>query len=225
MRRDNYLVFNRVNPSYALQKSMSSRTPMRDDTTWVRGTASCSTSSRSSAWSARSVTTSTGQPSRSSKSAISPPGKKKERSGPVSTSKSTSLDGEASPRAREPKTRRFCTPCRAAIALMASRFAVSRGSTSMEVGGAVRERGRKRTAPGRDSCVSVRAGIAEGDALGDKSGAVTVRMDCISCAFFAQSFSACPRIRGIRGEKEDGTDFAEGKVRHQFPFMITPDIP
>src|ERR1022692_3196979 len=70
-----------------------------------KGTASCSTRSRISGWSALSSATSTLRPSSSSRSTSRPPGNHGGVRGPASTSKSRSLSSRASPLAKEPNTR------------------------------------------------------------------------------------------------------------------------
>ena len=80
-----------------------------------KGDASLIMRSRIRALSPRSVTTSTSRPNISLSSISSPPMSSRVRPGSISTRKSTSLSGRASPRTTEPKTRTLWAPCRAAI--------------------------------------------------------------------------------------------------------------
>lgn len=85
------------------------------------GTASPTTRARIRGRRPVSVTTSTLQPRRPSKSLNSPPRSKSDRPGARRTRKSMSLSASASPRATDPKTRRSSAPCLVAIARISAR--------------------------------------------------------------------------------------------------------
>lgn len=80
-----------------------------------RATASRRTAGRRWGERDRSVTTSTRRPRASSSSCLRATKSRRERSGARAMRRSRSLSGAASPRAREPNTRTFRAPCRAAI--------------------------------------------------------------------------------------------------------------
>jgi len=96
-----------------------------------RRTASRRTRSRIRGLRPFSVTTSTLRLRRSCRSMSMAPRSNSDRPGSMSTRKSTSLSGAASPRATEPKTRRRRAPWRAAICRISRRLLRTRASISM----------------------------------------------------------------------------------------------